>query len=179
MQMIDYEASDIELSHLAKEQGVPYKLNASRIKALFKIKTCTLSGEVFRSIADKSITLINPKKGFVKGNVIVVMPQYVGTTLKEASIQHINNIAEDIANCEESLQACKAVVSDAEKHEAKMYENYRQAQEQTKVAFTHANTAETLLMEANEAYGYAKVAEATTARLLAKKQGLFSRLFGG
>lgn len=179
MQMIDYEASDIELSHLAKEQGVPYKLNASRIKALFKIKTCTLSGEDFRSIADKAITLINPKKGFVKGNVIVVMPQYVGTTLEEATMQHINNIAEDMANCEESLQACKAVVSDAEQVEKKAYIAYRQAQDETQAAYKFANDAEQSLEAVNVSYGYAKVAEATAARLLAKKQGLFSRLFGG
>lgn len=60
----------------AAAKGVVFKLNLSQYKNLFKSRKCALSGKPFDELYpgfEQSVALLDASKGFVKGNVIVVL----------------------------------------------------------------------------------------------------------
>lgn len=64
------------LSEIAAEHKIPFTLTLSQYRNLFKSRKCALSGKAFDEICpgfSQSVAVLDPAKGFVKGNVIVVL----------------------------------------------------------------------------------------------------------
>lgn len=100
---IDFVMMDRELTLTCAIDNIPYKLSPSKLRSLYKTKTCGVSGALFTNAAYKRIILVKPSKGYVKGNVLIVLPAYVHEGDLEAHILEIELTRIEKRN--ESLEA--------------------------------------------------------------------------
>lgn len=64
------------LKEVAEEHKIPFTLTLNQYRALFKARKCALSGKAFDELYpgfSQCVALLEPSKGFVKGNVIIVL----------------------------------------------------------------------------------------------------------
>lgn len=110
----DIAAKMEQLSRSARRRGLKFGLSKSCVEHLLKQTHCAYSGEEFnKTVGSKdaaSVERINPKRGYVRGNVVAVKSRYnqvLGDMTPEERADRLTQWSEKVSNAQSRMDKLK------------------------------------------------------------------------